>query len=139
MRPASTHALRYLGAVATLVVGVVHLQQYADFIADVPTIGMLFVLNGLGAGVLAILMATRRAPVAALGAIALSVGALVSLVISMTDRGLFEYTEPTFRAAVVIAIAAEVAAIVLLLAYLVARRAPGAARVDWTERRAPTG
>ena len=42
-------ALRYLGALATLVVGAVHLQQYADFISDVPTIGVLFLLNGLGA------------------------------------------------------------------------------------------
>jgi hypothetical protein len=119
---AASHALRYLGAVATLVVGVVHLQQYADFIADVPTIGALFLLNGLGAAVLTMLLATRRAPIAALGAVALSAGALVSLMISMTDRGLFAYTEPTLRAAVVVAIVAEVAAIVLLLGYLADRR-----------------
>jgi hypothetical protein len=129
--------LRHLGAFATLVVGAVHLQQYADFIADVPTIGVLFLLNGLGAGVLAIALATRRAPLGALGAIALSAGALVAVLISMTDGGLFDYTEPTFRTAVVIAMAAEAAAIVLLVAYLAARRkAPAAAagRVDWTQR-----
>ena len=40
----------------------------------------------------------------------------------MSDHGLFDYTEPTLRTAVVIAIAAEAAAIVLLLAYLVTRR-----------------
>jgi hypothetical protein len=114
--------LRYLGALATLVVGAVHLQQYADFISDVPTIGALFLLNGLGAGVLAITLATRRAPLGALGAIALSAGALVAILVSMTDGGLFHYTEPAFRTAVVIAMAAEAAAIVLLLAYLAARR-----------------
>ena len=37
--------LRYLGALATFVVGAVHLQQYADFISDVPTIGVLFLLT----------------------------------------------------------------------------------------------
>jgi len=137
--PATVNALRYLGAVATLVVGAVHLQQYADFISDVPTIGVLFVLNGLGAGVLAILLATRRAPLAAVGAIVLSAGALVSVLVSMTDGGLFDYTEPTFRAAVVIAIAAEAAAVVLLLAYLATQRAEAPQRLDWTERQRAVG
>jgi hypothetical protein len=119
------HALRHLGALATVVVGAVHLQQYADLISDVPTIGVLFLLNGLGAGVVAILLATRRARLGALGAlggIGLSAGALVSVAISMSDHGLFDYTEPMLRAAVVVAIAAEAAAIVLLLAYLVTQR-----------------
>jgi tetrahydromethanopterin S-methyltransferase subunit C len=129
----SADALRSLGAIATIVVGAVHLQQYADFIADVPTIGVLFLLNGLVAGVAAILLATRHATLGALSAIALSAGALLSLAISMTDTGLFDYTEPTFRFAVVIAIAAEAAAIILLLGYLATRRRT-APRLDWTER-----
>ena len=133
MRPASADTLRYLGALATLVVGAVHLQQYADFIADVPTIGVLFVLNALGAGVLAVMLVTRRAAVlGAVGAVALSAAALVSLAISMSAGGLFDYTEPAFRPAVVVSVAAEVAAIVLLAAYLAVRRAPRRARVDWT-------
>ncbi len=130
MNPAD--ALRYLGALATIVVGAVHLQQYADFIADVPTIGTLFLLNGVGAGVVVILLATRRTVLGALGGVALSAGALVAVLISMTDGGLFDYTEPTFRTAVVVAIVAEAAAIVLLLGYLAARRAPARARTDWT-------
>ena len=134
MRPASAVAvLRYLGALATIVVGAVHLQQYADFIADVPTIGVLFALNGLGAGVVTILLASRRAALGAVGAIALSAGALVAVLISMTGTGLFDYTEPTFRTAVVIAVVAEVAAVVLLLAYLALRRAPGRTRADQPE------
>jgi EamA domain-containing membrane protein RarD len=128
-------ALRRLGALATIVVGAVHLQQYADFIRDVPTIGVLFLLNAAGAGAVAILLATRRATLAAVGAIALSAGALVSIAISMTDRGLFDYTEPTLRAPVAIAVVAEVAAIALLLAYLLVRRMPSRApRVDWSAR-----
>jgi hypothetical protein len=130
---ASADALRYLGAIATIVVGAVHLQQYADFMADVPTIGALFLLNGLAAGLAAILLATRHATLGALSAIALSVGALASLAVSMTDAGLFDYTEPTFRSAVVIAIAAEAAASVLLLGYLAARRRAAPKRLDWTE------
>ncbi len=130
MRRGSTEALRYLGALATIVVGAVHLQQYADFISDVPTIGVLFLLNAVGAGVVVVLLATRRAVLGAVGAIALSAGAIVSLLISMTDTGLFDYTEPTLRAAVVIAIVAEALAIAALLGYLALRRAPGNARVD---------
>ncbi|HEV2057911.1 MAG TPA: hypothetical protein VGR11_01055, partial [Solirubrobacteraceae bacterium] len=122
MSPSSRDALRYLGALATLVVGAVHIQQYADFIADFPTIGTLFLLNGLGAGVVAIMLATRHATLGALAGIALSATALVSVFISMTDKGLFNYTEPTFRAAIVIAIVAEIAALVLLLAYLALQR-----------------
>ena len=132
MRTASADVLRYLGALATIVVGAVHLQQYADFIADVPTIGVLFLLNALGAGVLAVMLVTRRAIVAAVGAIGLSAAALVSLTISMSEGGLFDYIEPAFRQAVVVSVAAEVAAIVLLGAYLVVRRAPRRARVDGT-------
>jgi hypothetical protein len=126
-------ALRYLGALATLVVGAVHLQQYADFIADVPTIGALFLLNGLGAGVIAIMLVTRHASLGALAGIGLSAGALVSVFLSMTDRGLFDYTEPTFRPAVVVAIAAEAIAIALLLAHLAVQRVAVPKRLDWTE------
>lgn len=125
-------ALRYLGALATLVVGAVHLQQYADFISDVPTIGVLFLLNGVAAGVVAVLLATGRASLGALGGIAVSAGALVSLAISMTDAGLFDYVEPGFRVPITIAVVAEAAAVALLAAYLVLRRAPNPARVDWS-------
>ena len=132
MSTASADALRYLGALATVVVGAAHVQQYADFIADVPTVGVLFVLNGIGAGLVALLLTTRRAVLGALGGVVLSAAALISVLISMTDAGLFAYTEPTFRTAVVVAITAEVVAIVLLLAWLAARRAPRRQRVDWT-------
>ncbi len=136
MSRSSSDQLRFLGALATIAVGVVHLQQYADFISDVPTIGVLFLLNGAGAGVVAILLATGRAPLGALGGIALSAGALVAVLVSMTDGGLFEYAEPTFRTAVVVAMAAEAAAVVLLLAYLATQRraAASTARLDWTQR-----
>jgi hypothetical protein len=132
MTAKTADALRYLGALATMIVGVVHLQQYADFIHDVPTIGVLFLLNAAGAGSLTIMLATRRARLGAAGAIALSAGALVSIAISMTAGGLFGYTEPTFRLPVTISVVAEAAAIVLLLAYLAARRVPTRPRVDWS-------
>lgn len=112
-----------LGAILVIVVGVVHLQQYADFIKDVPTIGTLFALNAAAAGALVVMLAfARLRTLAALGGIGLSIGSLVSIAISMTDGGLFDYTEPTWRTPIVIAVVAEILAIVVLAA--VARRRP---------------
>lgn len=120
--------LRYLGAAATLVVGAVHLQQYADFIGDVPTIGELFLLNGLGAGAVLIMLGTRLAPLGALAGIGLSAGAVASIAIAMTEGGLFDYQEPTFRTPVTISVIAEIAAVLLLTAYLVRQRSARPAR-----------
>lgn len=47
-------AARGLGALATLAVGAVHLQQYFKLYSAVPTIGTLFVLNFVGATVIGV-------------------------------------------------------------------------------------
>lgn len=113
--------LRYIGAALTLVVGAIHLQQYVDFMSDVPTIGVLFLLNSAAAGAVAIVLATRLRTLGALAGIAVSAGALISIALALTS-GLFGYMEPTFRVAVVLAIVAEVAAVLTLAAWLLARR-----------------
>ena len=123
-RLSTLNALRYTGAALTLVVGVVHIQQYLDLIGDVPTIAELFVLNGIGAGIVVVLLMTRLRLLGALGGIGLSIGALVSLAIARyVEEGLFDYIEPTFRAPVIVAVLAEVGAVVALSAYLVRHRA----------------
>lgn len=114
-------SLRYLGAALTLVVGLVHLQQYLDFISEVPTIGVLFLLNAAGAGAIVALLATPLRALAALGGIALSIGSLVAIVLAMTS-GLFDYIEPTLRTPVLISILAEAGAVLALAAYLLKRR-----------------
>jgi hypothetical protein len=121
--------LRILGAVATLVVGAVHIQQFVGIIGDVPTVSELFLLNGIGAGVVAILLVVPRLRFAgALAGIGLSGGALVSLAISRyVEGGLFDYTETSFRAPVLVAVIAEVAAIGLLAGYAARARRAGAA------------
>jgi len=119
---------RRLGRVATTLVRWwsaprSRLQQYLDLIGDVPTIAELFVLNAIGAGVVCVLLTTRLRLLGALGGILLSAGALVSIAIARyVDGGLFEYVEPTFRTPVVIAVTAEVTAMVALAAYLVRQR-----------------
>jgi hypothetical protein len=104
---------RYLGAVSILVVGGIHLQQYYDaYFRVVPTIGTLFLLSFIGAGVVGV---TLLAPVrllggrlgdlvlalAALGAIGIALGTLVSLLISEYVP-LFGFMESGYRLAIVL-------------------------------------
>lgn len=123
-----TDLLLMAGVVATFAVGAIHLQQYADFIKDVPTIGTLFLLNGLAAGLVCLMTTTRLRLLAALGGIAVSAGALVSLAVArFASGGLFDYVEPSFRGPVAISVAAEIIAVVCLVAYLAVRARSSAA------------
>jgi hypothetical protein len=124
-------ALRVVGGVALLVVGGVHYQQYAvEHFSVIPTIGPLFLVNFVAATVLGLVLIApiglraRRVPalvdgVAALGGIGVSAGALSALLIS-EHAPLFGFMEQGYRTAIVIAIASEAAAIVLLGALLAA-------------------
>ena len=124
-------ASRYLGALAVLATGVAHIEQYSvDNYSTVPTIGTLFLLNFIAAIVIAVGLITplRRVTgrytdavraVLAVGGIGLAVGSLVGLFVSETT-GLFGFVEHNYRMAIVVAIAVEVAATVLLTAFLVA-------------------
>jgi hypothetical protein len=124
-------AFRYLGAVAVLATGVAHIEQYAvaDYSA-VPTIGTLFLLNFIAAIVIAVGLIAPLGRVAgryadavravfAVGGIGLSVLSLVALFVSESS-GLFGWVENGYRMAIVVAIAAEVAATVFLVAFLLA-------------------
>jgi hypothetical protein len=111
--------MRYLGALALLGVGAVHLQQYigANYQA-IPTIGTLFLLNAIGCGVvgLALLLpferalGPRRADAAigplALAGVAIAAASLVALFISESSS-LFGFTESGYGTAIVVAIVTE--------------------------------
>jgi hypothetical protein len=116
--PARRHAIageiaRYLGAVSILVVGAIHAQQYYDaYFYVVPTIGTLFLLSFIGAGVVgAVLLAPVRLlgrrlgdlilALAALGAVGIALGTLVSLLIS-EYAPLFGFMESGYRLAIVL-------------------------------------
>jgi hypothetical protein len=106
---------RYLGAVSILLVGIVHAQQYyAAYFSVVPTIGTLFLLSFVGSGVTGVVLLTpvrrfgRRLGdlilvLAALGAIGIAVGSLVSLLIS-EYMPLFGFMESGYRLAIVLAL-----------------------------------
>jgi hypothetical protein len=102
---------RYLGAVSILVVGAIHAQQYYDaYFSYVPTIGTLFLLSFIGAAIVGVLLLApvrklgRRLgdlilALAALGAIGIAVGTLVSLLVSEYTP-LFGFMESGYRLAV---------------------------------------
>jgi hypothetical protein len=123
--------LRTLGAVAVLVVGAVHLEQYYGVHFNVvPTIGPLFVLNFVGAtliGLGLLIPLARMSPLhvlLALGGIGLAATSFVFLFVS-EHRLLFGFQDYGYRPAIIVALAAEAAAVLLLGGYL-ALRASGA-------------
>ena len=124
-RNAAGEIARYLGAVSILLVGAVHAQQYYDaYFSVVPTIGTLFLLSFIGAGIagVALLAPVRRLGrnlgdlilvLAALGAIGIAAGSLVSLLISEYTP-LFGFMESGYRLAIVLAIVFDALATVFL-------------------------
>jgi hypothetical protein len=119
--------LRTLGALAVLVVGGVHLYEYlADHFGVVPIIGPLFLLNFVGATVigLGLLVPAARLRLVhallALGGIGLAATSFVLLFVS-EHQPLFGFQDYGYRAAIVIALAAEAVAVVALSAYLALR------------------
>ena len=125
-RPSSRLATptRVLGALALAAVGAVHLEQYvAVHYHVIPVIGPLFLLNFIGSVAVAalLLLPTGRirplGALLALGGIAIAGSSFVFLLIS-EHRQLFGFEEYGYRTAVVVALALEAAAAVLLAAYL---------------------
>jgi hypothetical protein len=120
---------RYLGAVSILLVGAVHAQQYYEaYFSIVPTIGTLFLLSFIGAGIvgttlfLPVRLLGRRVgdlilSVAALGAIGIAFGTLVSLLIS-EYRPLFGFMESGYRLAIVLTLLFDGLTIVFLGLFL---------------------
>jgi uncharacterized protein YacL len=116
---------RFLGAVSVLVVGAIHLQQYyGDYFRVVPTIGTLFLLSFIGATIVgAVLVAPMRRlrgrlgelalVLAALGAIGIALGTLVSLLIS-EYMPLFGFMESGYRLSIVLTLVFDVLTTVFL-------------------------
>src|SRR3954453_4400633 len=111
-------ATLYLGAVAVLATGIVHIQQYyVDDYSTVPTIGTLFFLNFVSAVVITVgliaplrRMAGRHAEAIralfAAGGIGLGLLSLAALFISESSSGLFGFVEHGYRTPIALAIVA---------------------------------
>lgn len=108
-------ATKLVAATLMLVIAGVHFQQYVDFMSEIPTIGVLFLLNAAGGAGLAVALAGREPllrMLAGLGSIGLALGSLVSIILAL-NGGIFGYQEATLRLPIVIAIVAEVVALPL--------------------------
>jgi hypothetical protein len=118
-REIAAEIARYLGAVSILLVGAVHAQQYYDaYFYVVPTIGTLFLLSFIGASIVGVVLFAplrllgRRLgdlilSLAALGAIGIALGTLVSLLISEYTP-LFGFMESGYRLAIVLTLLFDV-------------------------------
>jgi hypothetical protein len=117
--------LRVLGALLLLFVGFDHYYQYSvQSYSVVPTIGTLFLLNFISATAIGLLlliplervmprhglMVVRAASIAGFGIAATS---LIALLVSEQTK-LFGFMESNYRPAIVVAIASEAAAAVVL-------------------------
>ena len=121
---------RYLGAISILVVGAIHAQQYYDaYFSFVPTIGTLFLLSFIGAGIVGVVLfaPVRRLGrrfgdlilvLAALGAIGIALGTLVSLLVSEYTP-LFGFMESGYRLAIVLTLLFDVLTTAFLGFFLV--------------------
>jgi predicted Na+-dependent transporter len=117
-------ALGVLAAGLVAVIAGVHFQQYVDFMHEVPTVGVLFLLNAAGGAGLAVAILSGDRPLralAAMGSIGLAAGSLVSLAIALSGS-FFGYHEPTLRVPILIAIIAEALVIPVLAALLRSER-----------------
>jgi hypothetical protein len=112
-----------LAAALVAVIAAVHFEQYVDFMSEVPTVGVLFLLNAAGGAGLTFALLSRDRLLrllAAAGSVGLATGSLVSIAIALSGN-FFGYSEPSLRLPIVIAIVAEAVAVPMLIATVMAR------------------
>jgi hypothetical protein len=135
--------VRFLGALAVLAVGVIHLHEYLKLYSAIPTIGTLFVLNFAGATAIALgLLAPvervlgrpwgdRAVVLLALAGIGLAATAFAFLTIS-EQTPLFGFMEPGYDPTGILASRiAEGVTVVLLGGFLASRFLGRAAVRRW--------
>jgi hypothetical protein len=132
-RNRSLTATRTLGGITLLLIGGIHYQQYHyAFYSAIPTIGPLFLLNFIGGTALGLfLLAPGKSRLGRLGnpleqltalaGIGLAVSGAAALVIS-ENTPLFGFMEHGYRFVIVLTLASEAAAVVLLTLFLVLAR-----------------
>ncbi len=124
-----TRALIWLGAVLVLVSGIEHLHLWDIAYRHVATLGPLFIVQGVVAIVLAVLLAVGRRFFLVLSGLALMAGTIVGFVLVLTT-GLFGFKLGSISGVAYDTLAAEIAAIVVLA---------GAGWLMWLEHRPSPG
>ena len=140
--------VRVLGAILLLFVGADHYYEYSvDHYSVLPTIGTLFLLNFISATVIGLILLAplsrllRRfdriaLQLAAISGFGIAATSLVALLVSEHTK-LFGFMESNYRPAIIIAIASEAAAAVVLAVLFAVNR--GAKRSVDSSRRPQRG
>ena len=127
--------LRMLAAAGVLVSAAVHLKLWLDGFRDISVIGPAFMLNAVGGLVIAVLLVTWKSWIAPLLAAGFGLSTLGAFTIATTSLGLFGTHEKWQGSYVWVAAAAEIVALVVGLAAVVAeRRTASPAAASATER-----
>ncbi len=131
-------ALLLAAAIAVGIAGYLHGHLFWEGYAQVRVVGPLFWLNTIGSGVVIALLLLGRPLLFALGAISISIGAVVSILISHSTS-FFRFAEHRYDSrATTILVTEIVAAVLVILALAIARSsivAPaGAPAVDRGDR-----
>jgi hypothetical protein len=123
MRPGATTLGRWLAAALILGSGAIHLKLYFDGYRDFPdaNLGRSFLLNAVGALVVAILLVVWRHPLALVAGLVFVNATLVGFALSRTSKGIFGFTETGFNPSpeAVLSLVFEIGAAVVLLLLLV--------------------
>ena len=135
---------RVLGALSLLTVGIIHLQQYHERYSAIPTIGTLFLLSFAGALAVTIalliplerVLGQRWGTLAVIALSLIGIGQCVMQFVFLAiseQRPLFGFQEPGYDPAAIRATRiAEVATVMLLTVFLVARVVDRRSRVKQT-------
>ena len=141
--------VRVLGAILLLFVGADHYYEYSvDHYSVLPTIGTLFLLNFISATVIGLILLAplsrllRRfdriaLQLAAISGFGIAATSLVALLVSEHTK-LFGFMESNYRPAIIIAIASEAAAAVVLAVNRGAKRSVDSSRRPLRGRSEPS-
>ena len=131
-------ALLAVAAAGILIAGLQHARLFHRGFAEVEVVGLLFILNALGSGVVVLTLLAERAWAFVLGTLSICVPSLVSIAISHSSIGVLGFREGGYDADALVIVAAEVAAVVFALAgAAVAARSPVRSRGATAPVRAP--
>jgi hypothetical protein len=138
--PRTLIAVRVLGALLLIFVGADHYYEYSvDDYSVLPTIGTLFLLNFISATAVGLILLAPLDRIlhrigrvtlqfASLSGFGIAATSLIALLVSEQTK-LFGFMESNYRAAIIVAIASEgSAAVVLLLVFIASWGSKGTAR-----------
>lgn len=116
MSPALDRTLRIVAAVLILIQAVTHVQRWLEGYRAIDVIGPLFIVNAVAAVVVAVVLVARGGLASGLAGIGLSLVTLVAFALSR-QATLFGFSESRWDTLAFFAVGAEVAAVLVLLAW----------------------